>query len=214
MAESSDQVSVLSPEMAKSLQLYEAQFFGFTTQSSMHRIHNAFQDCLYEVMMAVETVILKNIGGFEDDNSLANRVRECTQKFLIFLQGRVDLISNRIECILKDSVFKVPPNVLLPEDASHAKYPCGKENIAKIEDELAKLQQRYQAELYTKQALLAEMEQQSLILAMQEEMINWIKELRSADLEGGIVGLYERLYSVMQTISHLSKDLQKCAVPP
>lgn len=69
---------------------YEAQFFGFTPQTCMLRIYIAFQDYLFEVMQAVEQVVLKKLDGIPDCAVSPVQIRKCTEKFLCFMKGRFD----------------------------------------------------------------------------------------------------------------------------
>lgn len=108
------------------LKLYEAQFFGFTPQTCMLRIYSAFQDCLYDILPVVEKVCVRQLSRGESDGSeelLRARARECSRKLQHFLEERFKQLSERMEALLVNRCFSVPPNVLLPDDKSHSNYP-------------------------------------------------------------------------------------------
>ncbi|MGH0176337.1 UNVERIFIED_CONTAM: hypothetical protein FKN15_072444 [Acipenser sinensis] len=209
--------SPLPAAMAESLKLYEAQFFGFTPQTCMLRVYSSFQDCLYEILLAVETVIIKKMGGAtagrsSDGSAVAERVRECTQEFLSFLQGRVSLISSRMEILLQSSVLTVPQNVVLPEDAPHHKYPHSSQQLAKLEAEMSRLQRRYQAQVFAKQALLAELEEQREAQAELDRVLQWIGELKAAWRESGMGNVHESLDFMIQTARCLQETLKEISL--
>lgn len=108
------------------LKLYEAQFFGFTPQTCMLRVYSAFQDCLYDILPVVEKVCVRQLSKGESDGAeelLRSRARECSRKLQQFLEDRFKQLSERMEALLVHRCFSIPPNVLLPEDESHSRYP-------------------------------------------------------------------------------------------
>lgn len=111
-----------------SIKLYETQFFGFTPQTCMLRVYSAFQDCLYDILPVVEKVCVRQLSkgdSEEEEARLQSRARECSRKLQLFLEERFKQLSERMEALLADRCFSVPPNVLLPEDKSHSSYPQG-----------------------------------------------------------------------------------------
>lgn len=113
---------------SSALKLYETQFFGFTPQTCMLRVYSAFQDCLYDILPVVEKVCVRQLskGDSEGEEArLQSRARECSRKLQLFLEERFKQLSERMEALLADRCFSVPPNVLLPEDKSHSSYPQG-----------------------------------------------------------------------------------------
>lgn len=113
---------------SSALKLYETQFFGFTPQTCMLRVYSAFQDCLYDILPVVEKVCVRQLskGDSEGEEArLQSRARECSRKLQLFLEERFKQLSERMEALLADRCFSVPPNVLLPEDKSHRSYPQG-----------------------------------------------------------------------------------------
>ena len=115
--------NILSPS---TLKLYEAQFFGFTPQTCMFRVYSAFQECLCGILLVVEKVCvrkLKKRDNTQDEDLLQSKARECSQKLCGFLEQRFQSFSKRMDALLVDKCFSIPPNVLLPEDKPHRKSP-------------------------------------------------------------------------------------------
>lgn len=139
---------------------YEAQFFGFTPQTCMLRIYIAFQDYLFEVMQAVEQVILKKLDGIPNCEISPVQVRNCTEKFLRFMKGRFDNLFVKMEQLFLQWILRIPPNILLPEDKSQEMHSYSEEEFQLLQKEIEQLQEKYKTELCTKQALLAELEEQ------------------------------------------------------
>ena len=114
---------ILTPS---ALKLYEAQYFGFTPQTCMFRIYSAFQDCLCGILLVVEKVCvrkLKRRDKTQDEDLLQTKARECSQKLYEFLEQRFQSFSKRMDALLVDKCFSIPPNVLLPGDKPHRKSP-------------------------------------------------------------------------------------------
>lgn len=113
----------LSPSKLK---LYETQFFGFTPKTCMLRVSSAFQDCLCDILPVVEKVCVRELSRADAgaaEEQLQARARECSRKLQQSLEDRFKQLSERMEALLVDRCFSVPPNVLLAEDKSHDKYP-------------------------------------------------------------------------------------------
>lgn len=109
-----------------SLKLYETQFFGFTPETCMLRIHGAFQDCLYDILPVVEKSCVRQLSLGQPDKAqeqLRSRARACSRRLQQSLEERFKPLAERMEALLMNRCFTVPPNVLLPEDQSHKKYP-------------------------------------------------------------------------------------------
>lgn len=110
------------------LKLYETQFFGYTPKTCMLRVYSAFQDCLYDILPVVEKVCVRQLSKGKSDaaeEALQSQARECSRKLQQFLEEQFKQLSERMEALLVDRCFSVPPNVLLPEDKSHSRYPQG-----------------------------------------------------------------------------------------
>lgn len=186
-----------------SLKLYEAQFFGFTPQTCMLRIYSAFHDTLYELMLVVESVFKRRVtpAGQEPSEELGLSMQQCSQKLLHVLQGRLELLSSRMETLLVDNVLSIPPSVLLPEDQPHLRYPRVPQELLRMEQSLAELQQAYRAEVCAKQALLAELEEQREVQEHLQGILSWIGELRTRSRPEGLG--QDDFAPVVETVRHL-----------
>ncbi|KAI5089453.1 protein MIS12-like [Silurus meridionalis] len=193
-----------------SLKLYEAQFFGFTPQTCMMRMNSAFQDCLYEMLVVVESVFVRKLSqGKEPPEELRVKTRECTQKLLHFLQERFKKLSSRMEALLVNSVLLVPQNVLLPEDEPHRKHPESKEQLLKLEASIAELQKSYEAEMCAKQALLAELEEQKETQKQLDEVLQWTDELRLSWRKEGMGNTRDCFKNMIETVNQLQGEIGK-----
>ncbi|NXA03778.1 MIS12 protein, partial [Sapayoa aenigma] len=187
---------------------YEAQFFGFTPQTCMLRIYIAFQDYLFEVMLAVEGVILKKLDGIPGCNISPSQIRKCTEKFLLFMKEHFDKLFGKMEEMLLQLVLNIPKNVLLPEDRVHEQYPYGKEEFQALQEELQQLQQRCEAEVAAGQALRAELEEQKAVRAELEKILQWFDGLENVCREHG-TGNFKESFSFLKQNSKKLQDVLK-----
>lgn len=177
---------------------YETQFFGFTPQTCMLRIYIAFQDYLFEVMQAVEQVILKKLDGIPNSEISPVQIRKCTEKFLSFMKGRFDNLFVKMEQLFLQWILRVPPNILLPEDKSQEMHPCSEEEFQLLQKEIEQLQEKYKAELCTKQALLAELEEQKIVQAKLKQTLALFDELENVGRDHGTSDFRESLVFLVQ----------------
>ncbi|NWI23260.1 MIS12 protein, partial [Sula dactylatra] len=183
---------------------YEAQFFGFTPQTCMLRIYIAFQDYLFEMMLVVENVILKKLDGFPGSKISPCQIRKSTEKFLLFMKGHIDKLFSKMEEVLLQLVLSIPKNVILPEDKVHELYPYSKEQLQALQDEISQLQQQYRAEASAGQALQAELEEQKVVRAELEKILQWFDGLENICREHGTSNFKESFAFLTQN----SKKLQ------
>lgn len=177
---------------------YETQFFGFTPQTCMLRIYIAFQDYLFEVMQAVEQVILKKLDGIPNSEISPVQIRKCTEKFLSFMKGRFDNLFVKMEQLFLQWILRIPPNILLPEDKSQETHPCSEEEFQLLQKEIEQLQEKYKAELCTKQALLAELEEQKIVQAKLKQTLALFDELENVGRDHGTSDFRESLVFLVQ----------------
>ncbi|XP_021068042.1 protein MIS12 homolog [Mus pahari] len=182
---------------------YEAQFFGFTPQTCLLRIYIAFQDHLFEVMQAVEQVILKKLEDIPNCEISPVQTRKCTEKFLCFMKGRFDNLFGKMEQLILQSILCIPPNVLLPEDKCQETNPFSEEKLQLLKQEIKELQEKYKVELCTEQALLAELEEQKTVKAKLRETLTFFDELENIGRYQGIGNFRESLVSVVQSCRKL-----------
>ncbi|KAM5215288.1 protein MIS12 homolog isoform 1-T3 [Hipposideros larvatus] len=177
---------------------YETQFFGFTPQTCMLRIYIAFQDYLFEVMQAVEQVILKKLDGIPNSEISPVQIRKCTEKFLSFMKGRFDNLFVKMEQLFLQWILRIPPNILLPEDKSQEMHPYSEEEFRLLQKEIEQLQEKYKAELCTKQALLAELEEQKIVQAKLKQTLALFDELENVGRDHGTSDFRESLVFLVQ----------------
>ncbi|EHB13538.1 MIS12-like protein [Heterocephalus glaber] len=178
---------------------YEAQFFGFTPQTCMLRIYIAFQDYLFEVMQAVEQVILKKLEGIPDCDISPVQIRKCTEKFLCFMKGHFDNLFGKMEQLFLQLILRIPPNILLPEDKCQEINPYSEEEFQLLQKEIRELQEKYKTELSTKQALLAELEEQKIVEARLRQTLSLFDELENVARDHGTSDFRESLVSLVQS---------------
>ncbi|XP_048221023.1 protein MIS12 homolog [Perognathus longimembris pacificus] len=177
---------------------YEAQFFGFTPQTCLLRIYIAFQDYLFEVMQAVEQVILKKLEGIPDCELSSVQIRKCTEKFLCFMKGRFDNLFSKMEHLFLQWILHIPPNILLPEDKCQETNPYSEEEFQLLQKEIEELQDKYKTELCTKQALLTELEEQKIVQAKLKQTLSLFDELENVSRDHGTSDFRESLVSLVQ----------------
>uniref|UniRef100_A0A3B5KLS1 Protein MIS12 homolog n=2 Tax=Takifugu rubripes TaxID=31033 RepID=A0A3B5KLS1_TAKRU len=190
------------------LKLYETQFFGFTPNTCMLRVYSAFQDCLCDILPVVEKVCVRQLG--RDGSGVAGqllqvRARDCSRRLQQFLEDRFKQLSERMEALLVSRCLSVPPNVVLPEDKCHDKYPEDIKEIQRLESSIAATRHAYEAEVYGRQALLAELEEQKMVQKRLEEILAWVRDLQVAWLKAGNGGFNESFREVMKSVQKLQE---------
>ncbi|XP_054988347.1 protein MIS12 homolog [Sorex araneus] len=191
---------------------YEAQFFGFTPQTCMLRIYIAFQDYLFEVMQAVEQVILKKLDGIPECEISPVQIRKCTEKFLCFMKGRFDKLFGKMEQLFLQLILRIPPNILLPEDKSQEVLTYSAEEFQLLHKEIEQLQEKYKTELCTKQAFLAELEEQKIVQAKLKKTLTVFDELENAGRENGTSDFRESLVFLVQNsrkLQNIRENVEK-----
>lgn len=198
---------------------YEAQFFGFTPQTCMLRIYIAFQDYLFEVMQAVEQVILKKLDGIPGCEISPVQIRTCTEKFLGFLKGRFDHLFGKMEQLFLQLILRIPSNILLPEDKCQELHPCSEEEIELLQQEIQQLQEKFKTELCTKEALLAELEEQKIVQAKLKQTLAFFDELENvgrdhgtSDFREGLVFLIQNSRKLQNIRDNVEKESKKLKI--
>ncbi|XP_029281216.1 LOW QUALITY PROTEIN: protein MIS12 homolog [Cottoperca gobio] len=194
------------------LKLYETQFFGFTPQTCMLRVYSAFQDCLYDILPVVEKVCVRQLSKGQStgaDEQLRSRARECSRKLQLFLEERFKQLSERMDALLVNRCFSVPPHVLLPEDQSHKTYPQHIQEVLRLESSLADLHRAYEAEVCARQALLAELEEQKEVQKQLDGILTWVRELQEAWVKEGNGSFQESFDMVMESVKKLQDAVRE-----
>lgn len=188
---------------------YEAQFFGFTPQTCLLRIYIAFQDHLFEMMQAVEQVMLKKLEGIPNSEISPVQVRKCTEKFLCFMKERFGNLFGKMEQLVLQEVLRIPSNVLLPEDKCQETHPFSEEKFQLLREEIEELQEKYKVELCTEQALLAELEEQKTVKARLTETLTFFDELENIGRDHGTSNFRESLVSLVHNCRKLQNVRDK-----
>ncbi|XP_072321201.1 protein MIS12 homolog [Eucyclogobius newberryi] len=199
------------------LNMYDAQFFGFTPQTCMLRVCNAFQDCLYDILPVVEKVCVRQLstgGSAEAEEQLKTGARECSRKLQQVLEERFRRLSERMTSLLMNRCLTVPPNVLLPEDQAHRKYPQAVQEAFRLESSITELQSAFEAEVCARQALLAELEEQKEVQKQLDEIDAWVRELQSAWVKEGNGSFHDSFRVVMESVKKLQKAVAEVNKAP
>ncbi|XP_061600747.1 protein MIS12 homolog [Cololabis saira] len=199
---------------ASSLKLYETQFFGFTPQTCLLRIYSAFQDCLYDILPVVEEVCVRQLSKGEPgaEEKLRSRARESSRRLQQFLDQRFKQLSGRMEALLLPRCFTVPTRVLLPEDQKHHSRPQDPQEVLKLESSLAELHATYEAEVYARQALQAELEEQREVQQQLDGILAWISELQAAWVKEGNGNFQESFRLAMESVNKLQEAVKEVLV--
>ncbi|XP_075708975.1 protein MIS12 homolog [Rhinoderma darwinii] len=184
--------------------MYETQYFGFTPQTCIFRLYISFQDYLFDMLLVVESVILKKLEKFPDCRISRFEVRESSEKYLTFINEQFNQLFPKMEQCLLKMVLNVPKNVLLQEDKAHADFSYSKEKFAALQNETKSLQAQYKAESVATQALLAELEEQKVLQAELGKVLTWFDGMDKICSERGSIDLLESFAFMVQT----SKKLQ------
>ncbi|XP_077420864.1 protein MIS12 homolog [Vanacampus margaritifer] len=165
---------------ASSLELYESQFFGFTPQTFMFRLSSAFLDNLRDFLNVVEEVCVRKLSKGESDATTEEHLRvqakECSCKLQAFVGERFKQLSELMEALLVSRCFSIPPNVLLKEDQCHKNHPPDTQKMLRLESELTELRRAYEADVYARQALQAELEEQEEVQKQLDDLLARLKK--------------------------------------
>ncbi|KAF3832510.1 hypothetical protein F7725_026175 [Dissostichus mawsoni] len=193
-----------------SLELYEAQFFGFTPQTCMLRVYSAFHDCLCDILPVVEKVCVRQLGKESPGLDEQLRARECSRRLQQFLEDRFKQLSQRMDSLLVKRCLSVPPNVLLPEDHSHKNYPQPyRWEVLKLDSSFADLQMAYEAEVCARQALQVELDEQAEVQKQLDGIVTWVRELQSAWVKEGNGSFHESFRVVMESVKKLQEAVRE-----
>ncbi|XP_075446116.1 protein MIS12 homolog isoform X2 [Ascaphus truei] len=188
---------------------YETQFFGFTPQTCILRVYIAFQDYLFEMMLVVERIIMKKLESFPGCRISPFQIRESTEKYLHFINGRFNHLFQKMEQMLLKLVLEVPRNILLPEDKVQGQRSYSKEELHLLQCETERLQKQCKAETFAKQSLLAELEEQKVVQAELGKMLSWFDGLDQICREHGNIDLKESLAFMTQTSRKLQDKVEE-----
>ncbi|XP_072271717.1 protein MIS12 homolog isoform X2 [Pyxicephalus adspersus] len=191
---------------------YETQYFGFTPQTCVLRLYISFQDYLFDMLLVVESVILKKLEKFPNSGINRFQIREGTEKYLSLLNERFNNLFQKMEHCLLKLVLNIPRNILLREDEVHANYSYTKDQFDVLQHEVHTLHKQYKREKHVTQDLLAELEEQKAVQAQLEKMLSWFDGLDKICREHGIIDLMESFAFMAQTSKKLQVSVKEIDV--
>ncbi|KAM8976656.1 protein MIS12 homolog [Pelodytes ibericus] len=191
---------------------YETQFFEFTPQTCILRLYITFQDYLFEMLLVVERVILKKLQSIPTHRISLFQIRESTEKYLYFINERLNHLFHKMEKCLLKLVLRVPRNIVLPEDRVHVDYPYSAEKFQLLQSETDTLQKQYKAERFATQSLLAELEEQKSVQVELEKVLAWFDGLDKICRQHGNIDLKESFSFMTQTSQKLEGKLKEIDV--
>uniref|UniRef100_A0A8D2LM85 Protein MIS12 homolog n=2 Tax=Varanus komodoensis TaxID=61221 RepID=A0A8D2LM85_VARKO len=178
--------------------IYETQFFGFTPQTLILRIYTAFQDHLSHIILVAEAAILNKLNNSRS-HSTPSLIRRGTEQFFSFMKQRFDSLFGKMEDMLLNMVLTIPKNVLLPEDEAQEKFCYTAEQFQELQMEINQLEKKLKAETYAEQALQAELEEQKVVQAHLEGILQWFDNLDNIGREEGTNSMKESFAALMKT---------------
>ncbi|XP_059828916.1 protein MIS12 homolog isoform X1 [Hypanus sabinus] len=201
--------SVEDFKMADRLMTYETQFFGFSPQTCVLRIHSGIQDSLLDVMLVVERVILKKLKEHPDNSITPSQLRACTESFLQLMKDRLDAVFEKVEQGILQHIFCIPENILLREDNVQEQHLYTQEQYQELLMEISRLQQCYKCEITAKHAFLSELEEQKMAELKLEQRIHWLNSLDHMWKDNGINRIPESLAFVTELALNIPAVLAK-----
>lgn len=195
--------------MADGLMMYETQFFGFSPQTCVLRVHSGIQDSLLDVMLVVERVIHKKLKELPDNRVTPSQLRACTESFLQLMKERLDLIFERVEQGILQHIFYIPENILLPEDSVQEQHVYTEKQYQEMQMEIAQLQQSYKCEMMAKHALLNELEEQKMTEIKLEQRVHWLNSLDNTWKNNAVSSIPESLTFVTELAQEIPAVLAK-----
>ncbi|KAM9320055.1 protein MIS12 homolog [Gastrophryne carolinensis] len=191
---------------------YETQYFGFTPQTCVLRLYILFQDYLFDMLLVVESVLLKKLENFPGSGINRFHIRQGTEKYLSCISERFNHLFQKMENCLLKLVLNIPRNVLLHEDETHAKYCYNEEKFDALQNEVQTLHKQYRGRKSVNQALLAELEEQKATGLELEKILAWFDQLDKISRQHGIIDMMESFAFMAQNSKKLQVSLKEIDV--
>lgn len=87
--------------------------------------------------------------------------------------------------------------------------------MLRLESSLADLQRTYEAEVYARQALQAELEEQQEVQKQLDGILTWVRELQAAWVKEGNGSFHESFRLAMESVKKLQKAVgEVCSKAP
>lgn len=84
--------------------------------------------------------------------------------------------------------------------------------MLRLESSLADLQRSYEAEFYARQALLAELEEQTEVQKQLDGILTWVRELQAAWVKEGNGSFHESFRLVMESVKKLQEAVSEVCI--
>lgn len=114
---------------------------------------------------------------------------QCWWRFIVLLLMSACVVENRT--ISNESVIWL--------------WSCSIQEVLRQESSLADLQRAYEAEVYARQALLAELEEQREVQKQLDGILTWVRELQAAWVKEGNGSFHESFRLVMESVKKLQE---------
>ena len=154
---------------------YATQFFQFVPQSLIDEFSEGTNELVQEALVAIKKKITAKYSGKVEPEVIEASLKKIEDKYLL----EFDKIYEKLGQWSKANVFRVPANVLLPEDAvwdveAPSTIPS---KLANINVEMEALRSKIKTAIYKKAVLTQSLESVEEICAKQEAKIKADEEL-------------------------------------
>ncbi|CAI9610135.1 unnamed protein product [Staurois parvus] len=171
-----------------------------------------FKITYFDMLLVVESVILKKLEKFPNSGINRFEIREGTEKYLSLINERFNHLFQKMETCLLRLVLNIPRNILLCEDEVHGNYSYSKDQFDVLQNEAQTLRTQYKEEKSVTQCLLAELEEQKAVKAELEKVLAWFDGLDKICREHGIIDLMESFAFMAQTSKKLQVSVKEIDV--
>lgn len=136
---------------------YETQFFGFTPESFVDGVYNAVNDYVGDCFQELENLVKSEPSASSDVSE--EQIHRESEKMIKNFYKSIDAAFDRFEVYVKNNIFKIPANILLPEDKVHHEHQYTAEDKKQIDEELKELERKIKAAKYVNAALKQEVKE-------------------------------------------------------
>lgn len=184
---------------------YETQFFGFTPESFVDGVYNAVNDYVVDCFQELENLLKSEplLSSAVTEEQLQAESDKMANNFY----RSIDVAFDRFEVYVKNNIFKIPANILLPEDKVHWNHQYTEEDEKRVDKELEELEKKIKAAKYVNSALKQEIKD---LDNAQEQLDNFEKHIDTAEKAfegtGGIKQSLKLMHEEATKLHHLLAD--------
>lgn len=95
------------------------------------------------------------------------------------------------------------------DDKTSRRFSSIIQEILRLESSIADTQKAFEAEVYARQALLAELEEQKEVQKQLDEILTWVRDLQVAWLKAGKGSFNESFRDVMESVHKLQDTVRE-----